>query len=64
MRPSVFHQGNRGLERDRILRERDLFLAIMDELAQASPTAPNPYRAIPAEQIQGCATPCRGCFPG
>ena len=51
LRPSVFHQGNRGLERDRILRERDLFLAIRDELAQASPTAPNPYRAIPAEQI-------------
>ena len=51
LRPSVFHQGNRGLERDRILRERDLFLAIRGELAQASPTAPNPYRAIPAEQI-------------
>ena len=51
LRPSVFHQGNRGLERDRILRERDLFLAIRGELAQASPTAPNPYRAIAAEQI-------------
>ena len=51
LRPSVFHQGNREIERDRILRERDLFLAIRDELAQASPAAPNPYRAIPAEQI-------------
>jgi hypothetical protein len=51
LRPSVFHQGNRGLERERILRERDLFLAIRGELAQSSPTAPNPYRAIPAEQI-------------
>jgi hypothetical protein len=51
LRPSVFHQGNRGLERDRILRERNLFLAIRGELAQASPTAPNPYRAVPAEQI-------------
>ena len=51
LRPSVFHQGNRGLERERILRERDLFLAIRGELAQPSPTAPNPYRAIPAGQI-------------
>lgn len=51
LRPSVFHQGNRGLERDRILRERDLFLAIRGELAQADPTAPNPYRAIAAEQV-------------
>jgi len=50
-RPSVFHQGNRGLERERILRERDLFLAIREEVAQASPTAPNPYRNITAEQI-------------
>jgi hypothetical protein len=52
LRLSVFHQGNRGLERDRILRERDLFLAIRGELGQASPTAPNPYRAIPAEQMR------------
>jgi membrane protein implicated in regulation of membrane protease activity len=51
LRPSVFHQGNRGLERDRILRERDLFLAIRDVLAQTSPSAPDPYRGIPAAQI-------------
>ena len=30
LRPSVFHQGNRGLDRDRILREGELFLAISD----------------------------------
>jgi membrane protein implicated in regulation of membrane protease activity len=51
LRPSVFHQGNRGLERDRILGERDLFLAIRDVLAQTSPSAPNPYRGVPTAQI-------------
>ena len=49
--PSVFHQGNRGLERDRILAEGDLFLATRDELTQSIPTAPNPYRGITAEEI-------------
>ena len=51
LRPSVFHQGNRGLDRDRILREGELFLATREALAQSSPTAPNPYRGIPAEEI-------------
>ena len=32
--PSVFHQGNRGLTRDRILQEGELFLATRVELAQ------------------------------
>ena len=50
-KPSVFHQGNRGLERDRILQERELFLATREVLNQSSPTAPNPFRGIPAEQI-------------
>lgn len=50
-KPSVFHQGNRGLERDRILQERELFLATREILNQSSPTAPNPFRGIPAEQI-------------
>ena len=49
--PSVFHQGNRGLDRDRIAREGELFLATRKELAQASPTDPNPYRSMTAEQI-------------
>lgn len=49
--PSVFHQGNRGLGRDRILQERELFLATRVVLNQASPTAPNPFRGIPAERI-------------
>ena len=50
-RPSVFHQGNRGLARDRILSERELFLATRRALAQPIPTVPNPYRGITAGQI-------------
>src|SRR5712671_636326 len=37
LRPSVFHQGNRGLDRDRILAEGELFLATRAALAQPSP---------------------------
>jgi len=51
LRPSVFHQGNRGLDRDRILAEGELFLATRAALAQPSPTDPNPYRGITAEEI-------------
>ena len=39
-RPAVFHQGNRGLERDRIQQEADLFAAVQKALA-----APALYRA-------------------
>lgn len=45
--PSVFHHGNRGLSRDRILGEHALFLSAKQELtrpAQASPGQPNVYR--------------------
>jgi hypothetical protein len=51
LRPSVFHHGNRGLTRDRILNEGKLFLATRTELAQADPAIPNPYRAMTAQQI-------------
>ncbi len=51
LRPSVFHQGNRGLDRDRILAEGELFLATRVALAQPSPTEPNPYRGITAAEI-------------
>ncbi len=62
--PSVFHQGNRGLERDRILCEGALFLATRDALAQRSPTDPNPYRGIPAEEIhQKLRAELLGKFP-
>jgi hypothetical protein len=47
--PSVFHQGNRGLARERILQEGELFQATRSELADTG--AVNPYRGIPAEQI-------------
>jgi membrane protein implicated in regulation of membrane protease activity len=51
LRPSVFHQGNRGLERDRVLCEGELFLATREALAQPSPTEPNPYRGIAAQEV-------------
>ena len=43
--PSVFHHGNRGLSRDRIVREGMLFQAVETELDKAS------YRGITAQQI-------------
>jgi len=51
VKPSVFHHGNRGLERERILREGELFVATQDTLAQSDPTIPNPYRGMNALQI-------------
>jgi hypothetical protein len=51
LQPSVFHHGNRGLARDRILSEGQLFLATRSELAQSDPAKPNPYRGINAKQI-------------
>ena len=51
LQPSAFHQGNRGLERDRILREGELFKTTRAELAQTGPTLANPYRSLTAEHI-------------
>lgn len=51
LQPSAFHHGNRGLERDRILREAELFKATRVELAQSDPAIVNPYRNMTAEQI-------------
>ena len=42
--PTVFHHGNRGMTRDRILAERALFLAIRTEIATAHGPGPSPYR--------------------
>ncbi|MES2441547.1 MAG: hypothetical protein V4574_01845 [Pseudomonadota bacterium] len=42
--PSVAHHGNRGMTRDRILAERDLFGAIRTEIATAHGPGPSPYR--------------------
>src|SRR3954471_583749 len=46
LRPSVFHHGNRGLDRNRIVREGELFLATRKELAQSHPQRVNPYRLM------------------
>ena len=50
-RPSVFHHGNRGMTRNRILREGALFEALRRALAEPSGGGPNPYRGIPAEEL-------------
>ena len=42
-KPSAFHHGNRGLARDRILREAKLFDAVRAEL---DAPGPSPYRGI------------------
>jgi hypothetical protein len=49
--PTVFHHGNRGMTRDRILAERDLFLAIRTEIATAHGPGPSPYRGSTAAKI-------------
>lgn len=46
LRPTVFHHGNRGMTRDRILAERELFLATRKALAGTDAEGPNPYRAL------------------
>lgn len=49
--PTVFHHGNRGMTRDRILAERDLFLAIRTEIATAHGPGPSPYRGSTPAKI-------------
>ena len=44
--PSAFHQGNRGLTRDRILREAALFRAVRAELDTPNHGGRSPYRGI------------------
>lgn len=62
--PSVFHHGNRGMTRDRILAEGKLFGAIRDEIATANAdeTKRSPYRGsvTPAEihsRLRGALLP-------
>jgi hypothetical protein len=49
--PSVFHHGNRGMTRDRVLAESSLFGAIRTEIATANGAGASPYRGsvTPAE---------------
>jgi hypothetical protein len=49
--PSALHQGNRGLGRDQILRESELFLATQAEFASADAASTHPYRGVSAQQI-------------
>ena len=49
--PTVFHHGNRGMTRDRILAERELFLAIRTEIATAHGPGPSPYRGSTPAKI-------------
>ena len=44
--PSAFHQGNRGLTRDRILAEGDLYLATREEIATSNLGGRSPYRGV------------------
>jgi hypothetical protein len=50
-KPSAFHQGNRGLTRDRILREARLFAAVRAELDGQVAAGPSPYRGIDAVAV-------------
>jgi hypothetical protein len=50
-RPSVFHHGNRGMTRDRILEEADLFCAVRKELDDPDSVGPNPYRGIGTAEV-------------
>jgi hypothetical protein len=45
--PAASHSGNRGLDRDRILREGDLFVAARAELGRS----PSPYHGLGANQL-------------
>lgn len=45
-RPSVFHHGNRGMTRDRILADAELFVAVRNAIDD--PAGPSPYRGMGA----------------
>ena len=49
--PTVFHHGNRGLTRDRILAEATLFDATRTELDGTDDSSPSPYRRLSAAEI-------------
>lgn len=51
LKPSAFHQGNRGLTRARILKEGELYLATRDEIANANQGGKSPYRGVTPEVI-------------
>jgi hypothetical protein len=64
VQPSVFHHGNRGLARDRILAESALFGAIRTEIATANGKGPSPYRGTTAHEIhRGLRAALAPAFP-
>lgn len=50
-RPSVFHHGNRGMTRDRIMREHELFVAVRQELDTADEQGFDRYRDMTAFEV-------------
>ena len=59
IKPAVFHQGNRGLDRDRIRAEADLFVAAQKALA-----APELYRGTKASDVhKGLRAALIGRYP-
>ncbi|MDB5704147.1 MAG: hypothetical protein JWN66_1263 [Sphingomonas bacterium] len=63
--PSVFHHGNRGMTRDRVLAESSLFGAIRTEIATANGPGPSPYRGAvtPADIHARLRTALLPAFP-
>ena len=62
--PSVFHHGNRGMTRDRILAEAALFVALRDALDDTARAGPDPYRgAAPTEVHERLRDKLRITFP-
>ena len=51
-RPSVFHHGNRGLTRDRIIAEAKLFRALREELDKPQNQGAQPYRGAEPEDVR------------
>ena len=50
-RPSVYHHGNRGMTRSRILEEAEIFQAVRDELDGPTWEGHSPYRSISAVEV-------------
>ncbi|AJP73049.1 hypothetical protein [Sphingomonas hengshuiensis] len=51
LRPTVYHHGNRGMPRDRILAEAALFGAMRREVDGTDSFAPSPYRGLPPREV-------------
>ena len=59
LRPAAYHQGNRGLDRDRILEEKKLFVDVLETLK-----SPSLYQATAASEIhKGLRAALIGKYP-